>query len=103
MDCDFYETYVMPAHVYEQQKRIACVQFLESQNKHRQLDRLCEIGGFLIRNIDLDWDVKTYNNELQKQLSTCLKTECEQIHKFVLRHITEYARKTYFERTSNKK
>ena len=76
-------------------KNLKTAQFLMDCNNNKNLNRLCQLGGFLIRNVDFDWDQQTYKRELQKQ-KIIYKDECDKIHSFVLNNISDYHRNKYF-------
>ena len=95
MDINFYETFTISEYEMERIKRAACARYLENTNKNKELWRLCELGGFLIRNVNPDLDQHTYKNKLEECIKK-YKDECLKIHNFVLRHITDNTKNMYF-------
>ena len=61
--------------------------------------RLCQLGGFVIRGVDLETDVKHYLEELYRlrhlalfQMSNIRSDKLENIHQYVMNHIGDYVR-----------
>ena len=90
----------LPAHVVLSQQLIIVARTLSSSNKNPDLDRLCRIGGFVIRGIDLWTDVTNYKQELRKQRTNAVtkraKSQVEEIHTYVLSYLCDSTSEKYF-------
>lgn len=100
LDIDFYDTYIIPEHELIRIRCSACAEYLE-KNSPKGLNRLCQIGGFLIRNISPDWDQRQYKEQLNID-RMFYPEQCRQVHKYVMKHVTEHVRTTYFNTTYNR-
>ena len=68
----------------EQELLVVARQLEEQYHDVPNLRRLCQLGGFVIRGIDLWQDSHSYNRELQKQVNTASSaTLIQSIHEYV--------------------
>lgn len=70
-------------------------QYLLKHFSNKDTYRLCELGGFLIRDVNFDLDSTSYKQELYKQIKL-FPNECEEIHSFVLKYISKHNENMYF-------
>ena len=68
--------------------------------KKTRFQRLAQVGSFLIRGIDSDWDSKTYKTE-HDRLQSIYLTDMERkqlgdCNKFVMDNLNENARRYFF-------
>lgn len=86
----------LPQHIIRKEQLILVANQLENTYQYTpDLHRLCQLGGFVIRGIDIWWDSQSYNQELRKQVTNAsfdrLKS-IQSIHDYVWKftHVNKY-------------
>ena len=90
----------LPEDVIYRQQLILVARKLEDDNTNVKYTRLCKLGGFIIRRIDLFTDVNNYKKELslcrESAITETRQKQIENIHEYVLSYLDDYIIEKYF-------
>jgi hypothetical protein len=84
-------TEVQIQRLIEDEKRNRLASHICTIFNNTDLSRLAQVGSFLIRGVDPDWDSKTYIREYERIRSLCItsknKVDLNACHKYIMKHL----------------